>query len=177
MLNVFGMQKHLVSSQGFAWHFACKFCILFFIVFGLNAKTVAEEVLPAGCSAVVVKDDVVNLPKNKAKFVFIHNLSENNLWLVRQVTEQNSQVVLSSKMGAGTWSALILGQNSKDIKFSCIESKPGHEQKISCQDVLAICQWPHTKIPEDIKDVFFLAENMDLSGLSAYSERNGYSLS
>jgi hypothetical protein len=137
----------------------------------------AQEVLPRGCVALVIKNDIVSISKDKNKFLFIHNLSEDNIWLVSQIENNNLQSVLSSKMDAGSWSALILNQEPKDIKFSCIESKPGHEQKISCQEALAICQWPNTKIPEDRKGVFFVAENMDLSSLTAYSERNGYSLS
>jgi hypothetical protein len=143
----------------------------------LASNVLAQEVLPTGCVALVIKNDIVSLSKDKNKFLFIHNLSQDNIWLVSQIENNNLQSVLSSKMDAGSWSALILNQESKDIKFSCIESKPGHEQKISCQEALAICQWPNTKIPEDRKGVFFVAENMDLPSLTAYSERNGYSLS
>lgn len=149
------------------------FCILFMLV----VNGYAQEVLPTGCVAVVVKNENVNLKAKKSMYIFIHNLSENDVWLINQTEKNNLQSTLSSKMVAGSWSALVVNQDIKKLKFSCIESKPGHEQKISCQDVLAICQWPNTKIPEDNKGVFFVAESMDLSGLTAYSERNGYSLS
>ncbi len=151
--------------------------IAFFVLFLLIVKTYAQEVLPNGCIAVVIKNDIVTLKVDKNMFIFIHNLSEENVWLVNQADVDNPQSALSSEIVAGTWSALALNQAPQELKLSCIESKPGHEQKVSCQDVLAICQWPNTKISEDKKGIFFVAESMDLSGLTAYSERNGYSLS
>ena len=137
----------------------------------------AQEVLPSGCSAVVIKDDFVTIPAGKYSFLFLHNLAKNDVWVVHQPQGDGLQSAWSSKMHPGKWSALALNKQPQEIKFSCIEATPGHEQRTSCRDVLAICQWPSAKMPENKKGIFFVAESMDLSALTAYSERNGYALS
>ncbi len=147
------------------------------ILFLLMVKGYTQEVLPSGCIAVVIKSDIVTIPAEKYIFLFLHNLASNDVWLVHQPQGNDLQSNLTSKMSAGMWSALFLNKQPQEMRFNCIESKPGHEQKISCKDVLAICQWPNVKIPANKKGTFFVAESMDLSGLTAYSERNGYSIS
>lgn len=137
----------------------------------------AQEFLPSGCSAIVIKDDVVTLPSSKYSYIFLHNLAENDVWIVQQPQGDGLQSAWSSKMLPGKWSALVLNKQPQEIKLSCIEATPGHEQRTSCREVLAICQWSSAKIPENKKGVFFVAESMDLSALTAYSERNGYALS
>lgn len=147
----------------------------FFFVFVVVVH--AQEVLPTGCAAVVIKDDFVNIPAAKYSIIFFHSLAENDIWVVHQPQGEVLQSTWSSKINPGKWSALVLNKHSQAIKFSCIESTPGHEQRTSCREVLAICQWPHAKVPENKNGVHFVAESIDLSALTAFSERNGYALS
>lgn len=158
----------------------CVFLKVFFIYCGLIffiSISFANEVLPKGCIAIVVKGDYVNLKADKNMFIFVHNLSQNNVWLVNNNQTGDLYPSFSGRIDAGSWSALGIREGVKDLKINCVESTPGHEQRVACEEVLAICNWPHTKISEDRKGIYFVAENMDLSSLRAYSERNGYSLS
>ena len=65
-------------------------------------------------------------------------------------------------------------RKNKPLTLSCIESKPGHEQAVSCQQVLAVCTFQVTAHPKLKKNVIWAAENMPLSPLIAYLGRIGF---
>lgn len=132
---------------------------------------------PSNCSAVVIKNDFVTIPAAEYVIIFLHSLAKNDIWIVHQAQGDSLQSNWSSKLSPGKWSALVLHKQPQAIRFNCVESIPGHEQRTSCRDVLAICQWPKAKVPENENTIRFIAESMNLSALIAYSERKGYVLS
>ncbi len=132
----------------------------------------AEEVFPPHCTPVVVTGDLVVLPAAESAVTMIHNLSNNDLWITHPVSDPGASAGWSSHLQAGHWSALVLKE--KKFELSCIESKPGHEQQVSCSTVVAVCQW-HTKdLPEKSSGTYWAAEDMELSPLIAYIKRRGF---
>ena len=144
--------------------------ILIFFAFNANA----EEVLPALCTPLVVTGDLVILPKAKSTVTMIHNLSNSDLWITHPVSDPSTSAGWSSHLQAGNWSALLLDGNK--FELSCIESKPGHEQQVSCSEVLAVCQWQATHVPEKSSGTYWAGEDMLLSPLIAYIKRRGFVL-
>ena len=133
----------------------------------------AEEVFPAGCEPLVVRNNQIELPTAvKSSIIMLHNLSTTDLWVTYSAIEHSVATKASQHLTTGNWSAFALKKES--FAFNCIESRPGHEQQIACVDVLAVCQWPHGKGPE--KTSFLIAENMSLSSLIAYIGRKGFVL-
>jgi len=149
------------------------FCTTFFFSWIVNA----QEIFPDGCEPIVVDGGIVKLSTTKPRIIMIHNLSNAELWITHPMNDDpGAQAGWSSQLGAGRWSALALDSQSKPFKLNCIESKPGHEQQISCRDVLGVCQWPNTVMPEKTSGTFWAGENMDMLPLKAYIERRGFIL-
>jgi hypothetical protein len=147
--------------------------IFFIIIIFSSWALKAQEVLPNGCLPLVVKTDSVTLSSEKYPLILVHNISDSVLWITHPAGSEGESG-WSSRLQPGKWSVLVL--NNSPIKFSCIESKPGHEQQASCRDVLAICQWPKAKVPEKKSGIFWAAEDMGMLPLKAYIGRLGFTL-
>lgn len=150
--------------------------ILFIIILFSSWLVRAQEIFPNGCLPVVIDNDLVTLAAEKYAFVVLHNLSKNDLWIIHPANDDGSQAAWISKIQSDKWSSLVLNKQASELTFSCIESRPGHEQKINCRDVLAICSWPNASVPDNRKGIFWLAEDMDMLPLTAYIERLGFKL-
>jgi len=136
----------------------------------------AQEMYPKGCVPWVIHDAMPKLSAKKPVVIMLHNVSDTELWITHPVVDPGAQAGFSSLLQSGKWSALAFSQISHSFALQCIESRPGHEQQISCETVLAICQWPNSKLPKTDSGVFWAAENMDIAPLKAYIERQGYDL-
>ena len=148
--------------------------ILLIILTCLTWTANAEEVFPARCKPLVVLGDLVSVPATKSTVTMIHNLSNTDLWVTHPVSDPGASAGWSSHLQAGRWSALVL--NDEKFELSCIESRPGHEQQVSCSTVLAVCQWPATVLPQKASGTWWAAEDMLLSPLIAYIKRHGFVL-
>ncbi|HVT62480.1 MAG TPA: hypothetical protein VHD33_03220 [Legionellaceae bacterium] len=152
-----------------------KFLYLF-LCWCISLNSHAQDMYPQGCEPWVVHDAVPNFSNEKPLIIMLHNLSDSDLWITHPVNNPGAQAGFSSLLQKGKWSALALNRKNESFLLKCIESKPGHEQQISCADVLAICQWPKSKIPGENTGIFWAAENMDFVPLKAYVERQGFVL-
>jgi hypothetical protein len=131
----------------------------------------AQEILPKGCKPIVIQGSVMTIPQGKPRLITLHNLTETDLWVTHPLTEGDISSSLSSRLQGNRWS--LLKMNTSSFTLSCIESRPGHEQQISCQHVISACEWPTFKTYRK-KDIFWVAENMALSPLIAYATRKGW---
>src|SRR5690606_917703 len=103
-----------------------------------------------------------------------YNSSQTDLWITHPVSDPSAGAGWSSRLEAGNWSALAL--DKKKFELSCIESRPGHEQQIPCTGMIAVCEWPTVRIPEQAKGTFWAGENMTLAALTAYLGGRGFKL-
>ncbi|AHE65687.1 hypothetical protein [Legionella oakridgensis] len=147
------------------------FLLITFVMISWVAN--AEEILPTGCKAIKVNDETVMLSAPKPTLVMIHNISNTDLWVTHPVSEPSASAGWSSRLQAGNWSALAV--QNKSFELSCIESKPGHEQQVSCANVLAVCQWSDVSMPQS-QATYWAGEDMSLSALTAYLGRRGFEL-
>lgn len=136
--------------------------------------THAEASLPKGCAALAVQGDSVTLSAKTPKVIFIHNLSQTDLWLTHPVVNASASAGWTSRIQADHWSALAVDKASFII--SCIESTPGHEQGIPCEGAIAVCQWKGAKIPEKEKGTFWAGEDLNLAELIAAIGGRGFVL-
>ena len=132
----------------------------------------AKEIFPAGCAPLVVDAERILIPLGKPRIIMIHNLSLLDLWITHPVTSAHADAGWSSRLQAGHWSALSM--DKKAFELSCIESRPGHEQQVSCVDVVGFCEWPTTARPTKPSGIFWAGEDMSLSPLTAYIQRRGF---
>ena len=147
------------------------------MMLAITSLTAAQEMYPKGCSPWVIQTPEVALSSQQPTVMMLHNVSETDLWIT-QVLKDNPGVHAGfpSLLQAGKWSALTLDKPTEGFTIRCIESKPGHEQPVPCVDVLAVCQWLKTKLPESATGAFWAGENMDFNPLKAYIERRGFIL-
>lgn len=136
-----------------------------------SSLTEATEILPKGCKPVVIESSLISIPKGKPRLIALHNLTQADVWVTHPLTEGDTASGLSSRLQGDQWS--LLKVNHQAFLLSCIESKPGHEQQISCRHVMSACEWPTAKTHLK-KEIFWVAENMPLSPLIAYATRKGW---
>ncbi|WP_454781608.1 hypothetical protein [Legionella sp. WA2022007384] len=133
----------------------------------------AESTLPVGCQAVAVQGESVTLQAKRSSLVFIHNLTSADLWITHPVTEPSASAGWTTRLQGGNWSALAL--NKGPFALNCIESKPGHEQQVPCEGLIAVCKWIGVKTPANGQDsTFWAAEDMSLSALKAAVGARGF---
>lgn len=144
------------------------FCMLAF-----NVQ--AQEVYPQGCVPWPIHDANPTITTAEPSIFMLHNLSDQDLWVIRSANT-STEPGLSSLLASGQWSALVINVKSASLSLKCIESKPGHEQEISCAHSLAICQWPKARLPELKAGIIWAGENMSLAPLQAFLGRQGYVL-
>lgn len=136
----------------------------------------AQEIFPKGCAPYAIHGEYATLSVEKPTVVMFHNLAHTKIWLTRHHALAGAQAGWSSEISPGKWSALVLEPHRHAFQFACIESQPGHEQPVSCQEVLAVCQWPKTHLPNDQSGTFWAGENMTMQALTAYLQRMGFQL-
>lgn len=136
----------------------------------------AQEVYPKNCVPWPIKDAQPIFTTTQPVILMLHNLSEMDLWITKPASDQGAQAGFSSLLQAGKWSSLVISQGDEKLPLKCIESKPGHEQEVSCANVLAICQWQKVKFPDQSSGIFWAGENMNLAPLQAFLARQGYIL-
>lgn len=131
------------------------------------------SIMPPLCKPVMVDKAELNLTAKKPALVLIYNHSNSELWLSHPVKNIGASAGWTSQLESQKWSALAL--NKKDFKLTCIESKPGHEQEVSCQGLVTVCKWPNQE-SEKSKGTYWAGENMSLPALKSYLGDRGFKL-
>lgn len=154
-----------------------RFFFVFLAFFYFNpavAEIHSTEMFPAACKAFAIKGDNINIPSGSLRVFMVHNLSAFDVWITHPASDENFDPGWSSRLQGNQWSALAL--DTQSLVLNCVESRPGHEQQVSCEQALAACEWPITSRPEHAHGVFWAGENMTLSALKAYIGRHGFEL-
>jgi hypothetical protein len=140
----------------------------------ISSYAFAESTLPAGCDAVVVQGESVTIKAKKSKLVFIHNLTNTDLWITHPVDNPSASAGWTTRLQSGNWSALAV--DKPPFILNCIESRPGHEQQVPCEGAIAVCQWNKAKMPARNEGTFWVGEDMSLSALTAAIGGRGFVL-
>jgi hypothetical protein len=133
---------------------------------------IAETSLPVGCHALAVQGNTLTLQAKKNKMIFIHNITQTDLWITHSVTNPSTSAGWSSRLQGENWSALALDKGPFEIQ--CIESKPGHEQQVPCVGAIIVCQWNGVKFPKQSKGTYWAEEDMSLSALTTAIGTRGF---
>jgi len=147
------------------------FFVLFMLIF---TKVWADDHPPNTCQPIAVQEEAVELTTKKPALILIHNLSKNDLWITHPVSDPSASAGWSSRLQAGKWSALSL--DKEKFAFTCIESKPGHEQQIPCKEAVAVCKFSNVTNPTQSKGTFWAGEDMSLPSLLTYLGGRGFEL-
>lgn len=141
------------------------FFVVFALLFSINVS--AKEFLPKNCQSVMVADSLELQPK-KAHMVLIHSLSNYEIWLANS---RNPKMTVS--LVPELWSTFYAPQAKE--QWSCIQVSPGHEQKVACQQVLAMCELA-AQVPDksNAKINSWVANNLSYSEMAAYLQRIGF---
>jgi hypothetical protein len=141
----------------------------------VSSSIFAKEHFPKGCRPLAIKNETLVLSANQPSLTMIHNISDSDVWVTHLNQKGTASAGWSSRLQSSQWSALIHDKHT--FKINCIESKPGHEQQVSCAEAIAVCQWKITKLPEKASGTFWAGENKPLFELIAYIERRGFEFS
>jgi hypothetical protein len=104
----------------------------FFFCFFASSLLFAETPI---CQPLALHGTTFKLTTNQPIFMIFHNTSMHNLFITPLSSSCGSSLIEPNK-----WSRLAVIQ--KDFSFTCIESTPGHEQSIPCENALTVCQLP-----------------------------------
>lgn len=142
------------------------------IVLSLQALGATE--LPKGCKPIAVQKETLTINTKKPRLIFIHNTTENDLWITHQVADSGANTGSSSRIQANNWSALVVSKGPYTME--CIESKPGHEQQIPCLGSVVLCQYKKTKMPPSRQPDYWAAEDMSLRALTSAVGGKGFEI-
>ena len=148
--------------------------ITIIILLGISLLAFAQKNAVPSCNPLPVRGQSVLLSSKKPVMIMIHNLSEADLWITHPVSDPGASAGGTSSLTAGKWSALVV--NKESYALNCIESKPGHEQQIPCEGMLAVCKWSAVKIKSQQGGTYWAGENMNWSDLTTYLGGRGFSL-
>lgn len=157
----------------------CAMSALLYIMPG-SALATTDNILPTGCTPITISSESANLPlKKKPVLILIHNLTQTDLWLTHPVTEPSASAGWNSRIEKSKWSAFLLDSPSlhgSSFEFQCVESKPGHEQQISCAEAISLCRLSVKMPPQKDLGSFWAGENLSLKELMAHLGRRGFEL-
>lgn len=114
--------------------------------------------LPKGCKIQDINQAQLTLKSNTDALFFIQNNHTMDLYLV-----DSSQHIMTTKLSPSQWSVLAAKKKQPTI-FQCVESRPGSEQRISCQGLMTICQISPKKAFEDFNTSHWAVEDTSLEG-------------
>lgn len=150
-----------------------KLIMSLFMILSFNAF--ALDSLPYHCQSIAVTQATVMLPAaSSPSLVMIYNQSDNDLWITHPITDPSASAGWSSRLQSNHWSALALGQDA--FELSCVESKPGHEQQISCAGEIMVCLWPNLTEANRKKEPYWAAENMPLRSILSTLRQHGFKI-
>lgn len=131
--------------------------------------------LPKSCNLVGITSDNLTLKGQKERLVFIHNISETDLYLSHISNDDpGAQAGWTSRINKNKWSVLKLDKT--ELSFQCVEYRPGHEQQTSCQNKLSVCQIIPAEKPTNDSGNYWVAENLTLSKLLQAVSSRGFQL-
>ncbi len=136
--------------------------LLFLLAIFSTGFAHAGLVMPKGCLPLSIKTESAWLKTKKPMLFLMMNNGDNDLWLVHPVDDPGASAGWTSKIEPRHWSAILI---NKDFELNCIESLPGHEQHISCEQVLALCSYPSLKINPSLMGNAWMAENLPIRAL------------
>jgi len=128
----------------------------------------AKEYLPKGCQAIALEDKQIHFASKPQQLLFFHNITESEIWLANRETPK-----LTIGLQASCWNVLYMP--IQEATWRCIQSQKGHEQQVSCKDVMAVCEWL-AEAPKSLqtKNNLWLVENQSITFAKAYLQRMGW---
>lgn len=142
---------------------------------GLLSYDATAGELPQHCKLMGIKSDKLELKTGGNQLVFIHNISDVDMFLsFVPEADPGAQAGWTSRINQNKWSAISL--NKDHLSFECVEVKPGHEQQISCQGVLSVCQIKPEDLPKNITGSFWVSENNNLTKVLQTVSSRGFQL-
>lgn len=146
---------------------------LFIVLTFFSSHLFAEALLPAGCQPLRIEGESVLLKTQKSALFMIYNAGDKVLWLTHPVDNAGASAGWTSQLQPQRWSALSIGE---DFSLSCVESTPGHEQQIPCQDAISVCRYKKVQFPQDAEGSYWAGENLPLNELLAHLSKRGFIL-
>lgn len=152
---------------------------VFLSTFAYMTPSIAEtdNVLPDACKPISITGESALLKTKKPMLVMIHNLTKSDLWLTHPIMEPSASAGWNSRLQANHWSAFLLDPSSikgNSFELQCIESKPGHEQQVTCAEAISICRLSVTMPAQKTPSSFWAGEDLALNPLMAHLARRGF---
>lgn len=136
----------------------------------LSHSLFAAVAFPPACRGVSGIAEQWGFKGKTQQLYLVTNTSKHTIWLTHTKQDPGASAGWASQLAPNQWSALAMDRAG--FAFDCTESKPGHEQRVTCQEVLAACQQNAT-FPKKLSGAFWVAENLPLDQLLSSVEQRG----
>lgn len=124
------------------------------LLLGMSIAKASE--LPKGCRILDVNKPDIELSSAKDLMFYIQNDHTSDIYLA-----DKDDPLRTIKISPKHWGVFI-AKAKQPSEFSCIESKPGSEQKLACQGMIKICQIETMKYGEPYLNGFWAAQDLTL---------------
>ncbi len=114
-----------------------------------------QATLPNGCVIEDVKTETVQVKNQAHSLVYIQNAHATDVFLASE------NIQLTTKLVPLQWS-VFLPADSDNTEFSCVESKPGSEQRVSCMGLVKICRLSGVEFAGSFEQMQWLVLNESL---------------
>lgn len=108
--------------------------------------------LPKGCEIEDVKTETIEFKGQGKALIYVQNLHPQDVYLA------NQDMQLTTKLSPLQWSVLLPKQN-QNASFSCVESKPGAEQRVSCAGLVKVCRLSNVEFAGEFDKMQWLVSN------------------
>ena len=134
----------------------------------------ADSFLDKHCQPVGVKNFEAVLKAAKPSLILLQNTSDTTISITHPINDPGASAGWTSELSSRHWSALYLSPEKSDFNLGCIESRPGHEQHVSCAEVLKVCILATDTQPENAAGAFWAVENIRKTELMAALAQRGF---
>ena len=136
-----------------AWQAIIMYLVLVTLMFFTCVN--ARAALPKGCVIEDVTTQTLQVKNQAHSLVYIQNIHATDVFLA------SDNIQLTAKLVPLQWS-VFLPANSDKTEFTCVESKPGSEQKVSCIGLVKICRLSDVEFAGSFEQMQWLVSNESL---------------
>ncbi len=126
-----------------------------FVLFSLFFSFQLHAGLPKGCEIEDVKTKTLQFKGQDNVLIYIQSVHAEDVYLA------NQDMQLTTKLKPLQWSVLLPKMN-QELAFSCVESKPGAEQRVSCMGLIKVCRLSNVEFVEGYEKMQWLVSNESL---------------
>ncbi len=138
-------------------------------------KKSVHKIFPKGCEVSGYAFMGANLVVNNSgqqQYYLIHNFSSNTIEMERLVSkEEFMSPPLMAKLNPSNWGAF--SSDIKSLNFQCFYVNDEGSERVNCQEVIEVCQYPRVKFALSNMGNYWVSTNKDVRQIIKDSTAKG----